>query len=87
MPLTEHDFDPQYKLEALPTDYECPICFMVKDDFYECPKCDQGSCRECLTDFTAKSGKGNPGQCKFECTICHTVAIFNKPNKIWCDIF
>ena len=74
MALTEHDFDPTYFLEALPQcDYECPLCFMVKDDMIECAKCQQGSCRECLTDFTTRSGKGNVNQGKFECTICHQV--------------
>lgn len=82
MPITEYDFDPTYKLEALPTDYECPLCFMIKEDMLECQKCKQGSCKECLTMFSKKQNAGNVAQGKFECTVCHNVNVFAKPNKI-----
>ena len=34
--LTMDDFDEKYNLEALPDDYECPICMMVKEEMMEC---------------------------------------------------
>ena len=60
LPLTEEDFDHTYQLESLPQcDYECPLCFMVKEDMLECLKCQQGSCRSCLSDYTRRQATGN----------------------------
>lgn len=57
--LKVQDLDANYKLEALPSDFECQLCFMVKEDMLECPKCSQGACRECLGDFTNRQKSGN----------------------------
>jgi hypothetical protein len=86
VPLTEMDLDDDYKLEALPDDFECPLCFMVKAEIFECEKCSSGACKECLSDFTSRSGKGNVSQHIFECTICHAVAKMNPLNRIMTDI-
>ena len=37
--LTMEDFDENYNLEALPNDYECPLCMIVQDEIMECPHC------------------------------------------------
>ncbi len=30
IPLYEHDFDPTYKLDQFPSDFECPSCMMIQ---------------------------------------------------------
>ena len=52
--LTLDDFDENYMLEALPEDYECPLCMIVQDDILECPSCKQISCKDCNIGFTTK---------------------------------
>lgn len=85
--LKIQDLDTNYKLEALPEDFECQICMTVKEDMLECTKCSQGACRDCLADFTTRSKKGNVAQNKFECSICHNVGVFFPPNKIMVELF
>ena len=86
VPLTDMDIDEAYKLEALPDDFECPLCMMVKAEIFECSKCNQGACKDCLSDFTSRNGKGNVAQHVFECTICHNIAKMDPQNKIMSDI-
>ena len=61
---------------------ECPLCMTIKEDMVECSICSTGSCRACVTDFTQRSGKGNPNQNKFMCSICDKVSVFHPPNEI-----
>ena len=87
IPLKIQDFDRTYKLEALMEDVECPLCMTIKEDMVECPNCSTGCCRECITDFTARSGKGNPNQNKFQCSVCDKVTVFSTPNEIMKQVF
>jgi hypothetical protein len=85
--LTLRDFNVNYKIEELPSDYECPLCMMVKEDMIECKKCYQGSCKGCLEAFSKSAGRQSPGVGKYECTICHYIGEFHPMNKIVAEVF
>ena len=85
--LTELDVDPEYKIDSIPQDFECQLCFMVKDNFYDCSKCSQSACKDCLEDFTKRSGKGDINSKKYECTICHDVNVMQPQNRIMFEVF
>lgn len=70
------DYDESHQFEAMPDDFECPLCMMVKTELYECNNCHQQSCRECNVSYSSKKKDTNCAQNKFECTTCHKVGEF-----------
>lgn len=40
IPLYEHDFDPNYKLDQFPSDFECPSCMMIQLEMLQCKSCE-----------------------------------------------
>ena len=85
IPLYEHDFDPTYKLDQFPNDFECPSCMMIQLEMLQCKNCEQLCCKACLDSFS-HIGSKNIEKGKYECTLCHKVDFFNNQNKILHDI-
>lgn len=49
--ITAEDINDSYKLEALPEDFECQVCFIVRDDMLMCSNCRYQCCFGCLSGF------------------------------------
>lgn len=58
--LNENNFVKKTKIEILPEYFECPICFMVKDNIMECRTCKARACAFCLEDFSKAEYQKNP---------------------------
>lgn len=71
----EH-YDKDTKLETWLDYFECPVCFMLQEDFLECSKCTSRACKACAIDFSKKEHEKDPsakGKGIYKCTICHGV--------------
>jgi len=54
----------------------------------ECPVCASRGCKDCLTDFTAKSCKNLAANPKdhYTCFVCHKEYRMKEPNKVMLQI-
>ncbi len=58
--LKKENYDKKTKLETFLEYYECPICFLMKENILECPGCKSRACQECLIDFSKAEHQKNP---------------------------
>ena len=86
IPISEDELDDGMLIDSMPQDMECSACYIIKDDYVECPQCRALSCVECITDHSKRQNNGEHNPNKFHCMMCRKVGPMNPMNKILKDI-
>ena len=71
--LKKEHYDKKTKLEQFLEYYDCPVCFLMRDNILECPQCKSRACQDCLKDFSKEEHKKNPAFAHdgvYKCMIC-----------------
>jgi hypothetical protein len=71
--LKKDHYDKKTKLEQMLEYYECPVCFLLRENILECPSCKSRACHGCIEDFSKGEHSKNPhykAEGTFKCIIC-----------------